>query len=230
QAGGRIHLDARGAALNLPAVFPDSLLALDTLKGEIEWERGTGSAFNMRVRALHVANAHLSGRLSGSYAYTGEGPGLVDLSGQLDRADARHIARYLPYARYIGGQETRDWLVDSILAGQSNDVRLRLRGDLREFPFRDARRGEFRVAVAMEQGVLDYADRWPRIENIRGSLVFERDSMEITKAAGTLLGVPLSDVAVRLPHLDGPDPQLEITGKAQGPTARFLDFIAESPV
>src|SRR4030095_6593152 len=128
------------------------------------------------------------------------------------------------------GEGVRDWLTRSVLAGHSGDVRVRLRGDLRDFPFVDPASGEFSVAARIERGVLHYAEAWPRIENIRGELLFERNRMHIAGRSGSILGAALANVEVDIPRLKDPSPRLEVSGEARGATAEFLRFVEASPV
>jgi uncharacterized protein (TIGR02099 family) len=228
EANGRVQLDARKSELSLPRVFPEPRLLLDTLNGQIEWERQGEHGFIVRLPSLTLANAHFSANVYGSYSSAGSGPGAADLSAHLNRADVSHIATYLPHAPMIGGQATRDWLVRAIVAGRSRDVRLRLRGDLRHFPFTDPLRGEFRVLAQLEDGELEYAAGWPRIEGLSAELLFERDRMEISARSGTVLGVPLADVRASIARL--PLAELAVTGRAEGASANFLSFVASSPV
>ena len=228
-AKGSLQLASTKAELDLPKVFPEPRMALDTLNGEVQWERREGAGLLVRIPNLSYANADLAGTAFGSYQYTGAGPGVIDLSAQLSRADGRRTAKYLPLSTILG-PATRAWLAASILGGQAGDVRFRLKGDLRDFPFADRSKGQFQVAARVKGGVLDYASGWPRIEGIDGELLFERDKMEIAGRAGTILGAAISNVRVSIPDLLATQPLLTISGHAEGPSAEFLAYIQRSPV
>jgi uncharacterized protein (TIGR02099 family) len=230
EAGARVVFATRKGELNLPRVFPQPRIALDFLNGLVEWERLGDAGIALRIESLTFSNAHLSGNAHGTYQAMPGAPGTIDLSAQFNRADATQLARYLPHGHLMGGEKTRAWLVDGVLAGQSSDVRVRIRGDLREFPFVDPGRGQFSVAARFERGVLQYAEGWPRIESIQGELLFERERMHITARSGSILGVALANVDVAIPRLRDPSPQLEVSGTARGATADFLRFIEQSPV
>jgi len=227
---GRLTLAARKAEIDLPELFPEPRIGLDTLNGQVDWERQDDGALAMRFTSLSFANADTSGNASGTYSRSASGPGSVDIVASLTRADAARIRRYLPHAHLLGGPKTRKWLLESIVAGQASDARLRLKGDLRDFPFVDPARGQFQVTARIEHGVLAYADGWPRVENIDGEMQFERDSVTVAGRGGTILGTRLSNVRVNIPELAAPSPHLLISGQAVGPTAEFLRFIQESPV
>ena len=229
QSTGTLRLASRRSELELPKLFPESRIQLDALNGNIEWTRPGRDALEVRLSSVAFANADVAGSAFGTYRFGGAGPGVIDLSAQLSRADGRRVQKYLPLGQIMGAK-TRDWLARSILAGEASDVRLRLRGDLRDFPFVDPAKGDFLVAARVENGVLDYADGWPRIEGIDGELLFERDRVQIVGRSGTILGATLANVRVEIPSLLSGTKRLEISGDASGPSARFLAYVAESPV
>jgi uncharacterized protein (TIGR02099 family) len=228
ESGGRVYLHARKAALDLPKVFPEPRIAFDSLSGQIDWQQEPGR-FSASLTSVSFANADLSGSLFGAYTRGDSGPGAVDLSGTLTHADAHRLARYLPLASVMG-EKPRAWLVDGILGGQASEVHLRLRGNLADFPFADPASGQFLVTARVQNGVLHYADGWPRIEGIDASLHFERDRMDIVGRSGTILGTRLAKVRVSIPNLGSREPQLSVAGEASGPTDEFLKYIATSPV
>jgi uncharacterized protein (TIGR02099 family) len=226
---GSVQLASRNAELDLPRLFPISRLQLAALDGEIAWERLEGSRFTVRLANLGYANDDLAGTATGSYTYSGEGPGNIDLTARLTRANGRNLHRYLPLSS-IMGERTRNWLVGAIRGGQSSDARLRLQGNLRDFPFAKPGQGEFRIVAQVRNAVLAFAEGWPSIEDIDGELLFERNRMEITGRRGRTLGASVTNVRVEIPVLGAPDSQLSIQGTADGPTARFLDYVRTSPL
>ncbi len=226
---GSLHLDSRNAEIDLPRIFPEPRMPLDALSGQVDWERQGPGGVALRIVNLSFSNAHLAGSAFGTYRYAdGKGPGVIDLSARLVRADGRFTAKYLPLAT-IMNKEARDWVANSILTGRSDDVRLRLKGDLRKFPFVDPGTGQFDVAAHVAGGVLEFAPGWPRIEGIDGDLLFDRDRLEIVGRSATISGVALSNVRVSIPSMIGPTRVL-ISGRADGPTDDFLKFVQRSPV
>jgi uncharacterized protein (TIGR02099 family) len=159
--------------------------------------------------------------------------GHVDVSANLQRANAQAVWRYLPL---VVNANARQWLKNSLRGGQSDDVSLRLQGDLWHFPFRagaEARpedRGIFRVQGRFRDGRLDFAEGWPGISDIDGELLFDAARMVITGKQGKLGGAALANVNAEIKDLGQPRPLLEITGKAAGATSDFLGFIEASPV
>ena len=139
---------------------------------------------------------------------------------------APRVARYLPL---ILNDEVRDWVAKSVLAGEASDVRVRIRGDLRQFPFVHPASGQFQVTARVVKGVLEYASAWPRIEDIVGELNFERDRVEIVGRSGSILGAQLSNVRVSIPSLRA-ERHVLVSGEAGGQSADFLRFLRASPL
>ena len=57
--------------------------------------------------------------------------------------------------------------------------RMALSGDLSDFPFTDAKRGQFLVTFKAANVVLDYATGWPEVRDIDGDVRFEGPGMAI---------------------------------------------------
>ena len=227
---GALRLAAKDARIDLPKLFREAGTKLDSLSGQVTWEtvkpaEAEPQFLQFRLANLAFSNPDLAGTAYGTYAHTGQGPGTIDLSAHLSRADAKQVPRYMPLAL---SEKLRSWLDNAIVAGSSNDVRLRLRGDLRDFPFINPALGQFQVTAKVHKGILDYVDGWPRMEDIDADLLFERDKVEIVGRKGRIYGAALSGVRVSIPHLNGG--VINISGQADGPTADFLRYTQQSPV
>src|SRR5574338_36487 len=217
---GRLRIESRNVFLDLPEVFSNPRLQLANLRAEAGWQRRSGGlAFSLDKAEFD--NRDASGQASGTYRVTPTGPGVVDLQARLTRADGTAVWRYLPL---VVNRETRDWLQHSIVGGTARDARLRLKGDLQNFPFVDGKGGQFQVRARIAGARLDYAEGWPAIDAIDGELLFEGASMKVTADRGRIFGAQLSGVTVVIPDLEAPEEILTIRGRASGPTRDFLRF------
>jgi uncharacterized protein (TIGR02099 family) len=225
QQGGSLSLQAPNAVLEFPKVFRDPM-PLDTLTAQLRWKAKQGG-IEVNFSNVSYANADLAGTLYGSYRSVPGTPGILDLTGNLTRADGSRAVRYLPL---ILGKDALSWLDVAFLAGHSNDVRVRVKGNLADFPFIDGKPGVFQVTARVNGAVLHYAEGWPNIENITADLLFKGDRMEINARQGSILGARLGRVRAVIPNLLVRDQRLDIDGEAQGPTGEFFRFIGQSPV
>jgi uncharacterized protein (TIGR02099 family) len=227
EKSGTLALDSHSVRANFPDLFSEPL-EMDALTAQMSWKKQENSnGLDINLTSLSLANRHLAGTLFGSYKMTGGTPGTIDLTGQFTRGDARQVGRYIPLTI---GLSTRDWLNTALLAGQSNDVRLRLKGNLADFPFADGKRGLFEVAGKVTGGTLEYAPGWPKIENIVVDLLFRGARMEITAHQGNTDGMQISKTRAVIPDLLTWDEILEVEGEARGPTGDMIKFVDRSPV
>lgn len=223
---GTLALNSSGAMLVLPRVLPEPDVALSTLTARMNWRKqAQGYLFNLSEASF--ANADLAGSAFGDYLFQPGQRGTIDLSARLNRLDGRQAYRYLPLTINM---DTHRWLQASILAGQASEVRVRLQGDLAHFPFRGGRDGLFEVAAKVENGVLQYASDWPRIEGIRADLLFRGERMEITSNQANIYGAALNRVSAVVPDLFNGNEVLEVKGEARGPADAFVRFSNTSPV
>ncbi len=180
----------------------------------------------LKLSNIAFANADLAGTAFGSYTTAADGPGSIDFTAQLNRADARHVARYIPFMN----KTAFAWLDGALLGGSANDISLRLKGNLKDFPFESSKDGTFQIAGRVTDGSLRYDAGWPTIDGIDANLRFDGKRMEVTSNKASVLGAKVSAARVVLPDLFAPERTLAISGEAEGPTAEFLKFITQSPV
>ena len=225
EKGGELALDSKASSLSLPAVFPEPDTALDLLRGHATW-KVAGAAIEVKLDRLQFEGPAADGAASGSYRFTGDGPGEIDLAATISRADGRAVWRYLPYAVGAGA---RDWVRTGIAGGKAHDGKLVLKGNLADFPFRDPAKGSFLVTAKATGARVDYASGWPVIEDVDADMSFGVGLRVVSEKAG-ILGVKLSGVVVELPDFESMDEVLKVRGQAKGPTDDFLRFIEESPV
>ena len=226
EKGGRVALRTGESSIDLPTVFPEPLIYLDSLSAQASWKINKGEV-EVDLANAEFAGPEAAGSAKGTYRTLADGPGVVDMTAALTRADARAVWRYLPHAV---GKGARHWLRDSLLAGKATEAKLILKGNLKDFPFLDKHLGQFLVTVKARDAVLDYGKGWPRIEGIDGDLRFEGAGMEIDAQRGRILGAKLSNTHVVIPDFDAPVSMLLVKGQADGATSEFLKFIDKSPV
>lgn len=247
ERGGTLSLASRDAVLQLPAWFAEPALPFERLNVRATWSFQDQDRLLLDLQEFAFVQDGISGYLKGRHLLPlgtreARGPGTVDLSGRFERIDVGKVKRYLPLQT---PPELREWLTGALLGGTVEDVRLTLKGDLADFPFPAPRagsrpKGEFRIAGRIVNGRLNYApDRfapgtrkpeWPVIEQIMGSIAFERERMDIKADSATTSGTALSKVRVAIPDLAAKNLMLTVDGEAAGPLQQFVRFTHDSPV
>ncbi len=183
ERGGQARLDVAQGAIDLPGIFAESLVPLDTFGAELSWKIEPAARppdppqISVQVREARFANRDAQGEFKGGWR-TGSGagvarggrfPGRLDLEGRLRQGAAQRVARYLPLRLAPG---VRQYVERAVRAGSIGALDFRVRGDLWEFPFQAARvadqRGrdpardsEFRIAARFEGLQLDYVPSTP---------------------------------------------------------------------
>ena len=225
EAGGSLVLDRGAAVVALPRVFPTPL-AFDAAAARVSWTRATDGTTERHDEST-FSNGDVAGTAGGTWRSNATGPGTVDLHAQLTRASVAPLPRYMP--RQLS-EPLRAWILRALVKGQTNDVRVVLKGNLAEFPFADNRNGQFLVAIKAHDATLDYAEHWPPIRDLDADVRFEGTRLTIDASRGRVLGATLDRTRVEIADLRVHPATIHVDGAAEGPTAEFLAFMARSPV
>lgn len=251
EAGGSASLRLDDGMLRFPGVFEQPEVPLRQFAARLQWkvqpQADAPPRIDLQVSEARFANEDVQGTLEATW-HTGPGtgfgkgrrlPGVLSLQGELPRGRATSIARYLPLGI---AADTRHWVQYAVQAGEVRDVRFRVKGDLWDFPFVQRQEGEFRIAAQVEGATLAYVPSWPATATepawtspwpafgqVSGELVFERDTMQFSRARGRLWGLELSDAQGRIRELS-PRAVLELQVRAQGPAADLVRFVHSTPL
>jgi uncharacterized protein (TIGR02099 family) len=222
---GVFEIDSAGLALSLPSLFREPSFGFDSVHARGGWEK-TPRGRRLTLGEMSFASRDLAGTAKGHYELIAGHPGIIDLTAHLNRAEGTAVHRYLP--KRIGDR-TVDWVKRGVVAGRSDNVQFNLKGDLTQFPF-ERGNGVFRVDALVSDAVIDYVPGWPRIEGIRGRLLFQGKAMEVTSSQAQIFGVALAPVSVVIPDLIHHNQELLVDGQADGPARDFIRFTNASPV
>lgn len=225
-ASGRLHIDSRQLTVDAPGVMREPLF-FATLTGQAGWQRKRGELL-VKVDNVAVANDDLAGNLYGSYQTRAGTLGVLDLTVSLTRGDVRRAARYTPLVAL--DKEDNDWLNGAMLAGHTEDFRVRVKGNLSDFPLDGTEDALLEVGGHARDVALQFHKDWPRIENISGEFWIRGNRMEVKSPSAAILDAHLQNLTVGIADLQSDDLPLEIKGSATGASNTFLKFIQQSPV
>ncbi len=197
--GGSAQVRMQQGTLSFPGVFEEPTIAIDQLSSTLRWAQRQGR-WQVDVQDTHFANADAAGQFQAHWHMGTEPehqlPGVLDLQGQLTRADGTRVHRYLPLD--IPAQ-ARHYVRDSILAGGSRNVRFAVQGDLRHMPFHHPDTGRFYIAADITGARYDYVPAslrpagqaaWPVLDGLSGQLIFDGPGIQVRAARTSFVGQP----------------------------------------
>jgi len=223
EKGGELNINSQQVGFDLPDLFQKPML-FDTFIGNISWGPLNDNDFiKIKFNNISFGNDHASGGVHGTYHTEHDGPGEIDLVGYLTRGDASFVGHYLS----ILDKFPHEWLSRVIVSGELSDVKLRLKGHLASFPFRNNEHGIFQISMKATNGVLDYVPGQLKIEDISANLLFQGSSMEINASQASMSDINLSKIKIQIADMMASDIRLQINGAASGPTRQFIKFSAE---
>lgn len=245
QDGGKAQLSLDKGALDLPLIYAPARLGFDRLQTDLTWARDSNGGWQISAPRLTFANADAAGQAALTWRSAPKGMGSMDLQGQLTRADARAVWRYLPIDIPL---QTRDYLRSAIAAGSARQVDFTVKGPLEHFPFdTPAKSGVFQVSAQIENGVFNYAPRnilpsgqtasaatvhanaqWPEFTQVSGTLLLTSHSLDVRNASALAYGARITAVNGGLPSFH--NGVLSISGKAQAPATDALRYLIDSPI
>jgi uncharacterized protein (TIGR02099 family) len=251
QDGGQAQVQLTQGALEFPGVFEQPRVLFNALSSEVTWKHN-GAQLELQLHKLRFANADVEGQAevrwtsaatdatAAAKALTSR-PGVLDLQGSISRGDVGQVHRYLPL---VLPESARHYVRDAVLQGRLSDVKFKVKGDLLQLPFTHPKQGDFLVTAKASNVRYAYvpppqsatagsaaAKAWPALETLQGELIFNRQSLEVRAAQGSLAGLDgllLTRGSARVPDLAAP--VVEVNTNIKGPLAQGLKFINTSPV
>ncbi|MDR2880698.1 MAG: TIGR02099 family protein, partial [Azoarcus sp.] len=220
---GTYVFSSRDSYIDLPRVFEQVRIPVTSLDASGGWNHNNGN-LAVTLDAIEVANDDAAGRANGSYWPAESGSGDLDITGVLTRVQGAAAWRYIPI---IAGPNIREWLKNSLAHGNVTGAKVKLKGPIDSFPFRDGK-GEFLVEALATDTRLDYSKGWPSLDRLDAELRFTGPGLVIESRGGDIFGVRVEPIRVEIPDLL--KAIMTIDGGANGPSADFLRFIAESPL
>lgn len=222
--GGRLELDSSEVVLTLARWFRNPLPAR-SLQGLLVWRRAPeGMRFLSDDVRLKTGAMDISSRLELVFPVDGSSP-VLDLKARASATEAPQVLRYLPLRHFP--PQVVDWLERAVVAGRVPSAEGVFRGPLSGFPF-DHGEGQFRVSLELQDGTLDYAPDWPRIEHLDAQVVFDGAGMSSARNQAMVGNLPVRDFAVAIPDMR--KGVLTVAGKQRADLGELLGFVRATPV
>lgn len=245
-SGGQAELRLDNGHLDLPGVFAQPRVTLQRLQAGLSW-RVVGDQITVEVPRLLLRNPDLEAELQLNWRSADPAlspararfPGVIELDGRILRADAAQVVRYLPLNV---GPETKAWLRSAIVAGRIEQALVRVRGDLRNFPYQQPGSGVFTLEAPLHDVQLDYAPAhllpagsppWPTLQVPQARLLIEGTRLRLEQASAQVRLWPqlrIVQAQAEIPDFMATEPQLRVNGQLRGPATDALALVRSSPL
>lgn len=222
---GTLRVKSRDLTLQAPGFMAEALTFAQA-DARLDWQRN-GRGWELKLNDTHLRNEDLEGTVSGGYQID-DGPGVADLTINLKHASVKHAARYIPMHAF--NDATYHFLQTGLQEGDADSFVMRVRGDLRNFPFPDSKDGLFKIEARAKGVAIEFDPGWPRIEHAQAHLLIQGRRLEVRAAKAMTAGAALQNVKVVLPDTLADALVMEVDGEAADTTQHCLDYIRKSPV
>jgi len=239
--GGLFKASIEKGALSINKVFEDPRIPLDKLQASLKWQKIQGQLLVPEWQ-LSLSNPDLSGEWHGQWKPSPlpGSLGILDLQGGISRADASRVHRYLPLSV---PQAVRDYIRSAVTKGEVQGVNVKVKGDLQNLPFANAKEGEFKFAGRVKDVQYAYvptttshagqntntAPTWPAMNSLSGELALDRLSLRINNASGRWGNVPFNQIKADIPNLSN-RLVVNVQGESKANANLVLNELRLSPV
>lgn len=245
--GGQIKANIEQGALSLQRIFEEPRISLDKMQASVKWLKQKGQ-ITVPDWQVSLSNADVSGSWQGNWkpSATPNNMGYLELQGNIVRANANKVYRYLPLGIT---QNVRNYVRDSVLNGTVQNVAVKIKGDLNKIPFANPKDGEFRFAgkvndvqyayvpttsvpsasssAASKQGQSE--TNWPIMNNVTGDIVFDRFNFKVYGATGKWGNTPFTQIKAEIPNLSS-NLVVNVQGESKSSARQLLTDLRLSPV
>jgi uncharacterized protein (TIGR02099 family) len=225
EKSGTLSLLNKDSEVKLEKIFTQPL-KFNSLELKTAWKK-IENKYELTLDKLAFTNADTSGQVVGKLIKQKNAAPIADISAVLSGINASEIYRYIPGKNSEG---TRQWLRESLKAGRAENVTINVKGDLAHFPFAHGENGQFRIAAKIVNAELDYANRWPKIENIQGHFLLDGSRLEVKATDGMIANAKISQTEAVIADLNSDAPLLKVDGTVVGAMEDKLRFLNTTPV
>ena len=248
EAGGKAKLDVRNGSVDLAGFLEQPVVALEQLTGNFTW-RVDAKQISVNSKDVRWANADGRGDVQVKWqtapaiaGRTGDNdgrfPGQIELQAGLNQVNAAQVYRYLPVGL---DKPVRDYLRESIVAGVVPTAKIKVKGPLALFPFKEPKQGDFQVSATLKDMVYAYSPSslmpagslpWPALTQLSGELSIDQSVLRVVGARSQVAGlgglqVSRADAEIRNLY-DGAT--LAVSAEARGPLSEIVNLVNTSPL
>lgn len=218
---GAVEIYARELVIDWPRMFSEVLrFRLPTCRAGVDLEAG----WRVSLADCHLFNDDLA--VHGDLVISSnEGRPAVDANLAISRGTIERLSRYWPQG--IMKPNVVSWLRNGLQAGEIEQGRFQIHGDMDNWPFR-SNRGRFEARVRVSGAALDYAPGWPQASGLDAELQFVGASMRVDATAAHVGGAAVKAASARID--DFRRVVVEVDYESDAGLPELIGFLRQSPI
>ena len=206
----------------------DPPIKLDSLIGEINW-RKLDQGWTLSTPQLTLSNPDIEFQLTGVLKNDTINSPHLEVQGTFFRGNIEPVVKHIP--SNLIHHKVKEWLDRALIGGRVTGGNLSFQGALDKFPFdKNSEQEIFEIRLNAEDGIVDYFEGWPLVEEITAEVIFNSHEIIVTSPSAKINGADVSNVTVKIPELVTQKHHLMITGNAKGDMKQGLQYINNSPL
>jgi len=222
QSGGEIVLDSSGFRLKFPVLFRRDLHA-DSMSGVVRWHQDD-DMWQLGSKDISIRNQDIEISTRFQLVQSAEEAlPVLDLQSHFQNGNIENAWKYLPTG--IMDTDVVAWIDRALVTGSVPSGSMIYFGSLQDFPY-DKQEGVFEIRFTIEDGILDYGEDWPRIDDFTADVAFIGSGFEVQFVKGAIHGLEIQSATVGINDLFNSS-DIEVSGYMQGPLQEAFDFIAD---
>ncbi|MFC5741924.1 YhdP family protein [Dyella tabacisoli] len=219
-----LELPQQAATLNFPHTFRKPFV-LSQLASHAAFWHGD-DAWHIGLDALDFMGVGYSGQVRGEVALPDAGGRpFLDLYAALNHTDVQAAKLFWPIDSM--SPASIEWLDRALVSGNIDTGAILVRGDLRDWPFRN-NEGRFEARAEISGLTLDYGKDWPHAEGVSAVANFVNNGMLVETSTGQALGNKLERAVALIPDFANTILDLNVQGSGSG--ASLMEFVRKSPI
>jgi uncharacterized protein (TIGR02099 family) len=218
---GSLNLHANQLELNWPRMFQEPLaFSFPDCNIDLAW----GEQWQVGFKGCRLLNDDIA-VLGDVVIASNVGRPAVDINVQIPRARLDNISPYWPQG--IIRENVVNWLRRGLVAGEIQNSRFLIHGDMDDWPFREGK-GRFEALARVGKVDLDYFPGWPFAEGVEATARFEAASLSVEGSINNVGGVSAQHVTAEIADLKYP--LLKVNYSAQSGLDKLVGFVMASPL
>ena len=244
ERSGSAHLTIDNGYFELPGALDQPLIDVTKLSAYADWSVFNGELdFHLSNTSITNANgdAHLEIKWFNPDIdhLSVKNLGDIDLDAQVNKLEATALYKYLPNAI---NPNVRNYLKEAITSGNLQKVKIKIKGPLETFPFKNNNQGQFSISAQLNRLGFNYYPKsffksstltmtdWPFLSELQGELHIKDRGLSLTSNFANLgfdlNSVQLNKLEAKIP--DFLDAVLEITGDSKGSLLNYISIFNKS--